>query len=228
MVELLVKDYSLDTGNFQAKMQRELLLVQFKSAICISNAVFNGGIRQCRSVVNYSLNGKKDLEDSPVDYVRRIIKGLDVAPGDTVVLLTAVKPEKFMHSSYGRVHCFLSLGLDNAASPMDSLGYSGTGRTGTINIIVLTEVKLTEAALVDAYKTVVETKSFTLMEKGIKSVYTGNLATGTITDAAVVASLTGGEEYIYAGTGTDIGSEISKAVYSAMRTALILEATSSE
>ncbi|MGC8561820.1 MAG: adenosylcobinamide amidohydrolase [Thermoplasmata archaeon] len=216
MLVILKEGQTIETDFFSARMYQDFLFLKAKDTKCISNAVFNGGIKKCSSLINYSLYGKGDCGGKPVAYISNILRGIDADPEETVGLLTAVRPDTFAYVNEGHTHCFVSLGLDNAASPLDGLSYSGRGINGTINIIVLTDLKLTDGALVDAYKTSVEAKSYSLLEKNIRSKYSSRAATGTITDVTAIVSSMSGEEYRFAGTGTDIGSEISRLINSAM------------
>ncbi len=216
VLTLLKKNQTIEGEFFSAKMYRDFLLIKTSSTGCLSNASLNGGLKRCSAIINYSLYGKEDCDGKPAEYLLKIVEGLEAKPGETVGLLTAVNPEAFAYVRAEHTHCFISLGLDNAASPLDGLSYSGKVVYGTINTIILTDFKLTGEAYVDAFKTSVEAKAYSLMSKNIKSRYSEKLATGTITDVTAIVSFVQGEEYRYAGTGTDLGSEISKLVYSSI------------
>lgn len=213
MVKILEKGDEVEGGFFRAVMYADFLLIETDNSRGISNAALNGGLIDPVAVINYSLYGKKDCENKPVEYLSRILEGIGRDQGRTIGLLTAVRPDRFGYARGRYSHCFISLGLDNAASPLDGLSYSGTGINGTINIVILTDLRLTDAALVDAFKTSVEAKSYSLMEKEVRSKFSDRLATGTITDVTAIVSSLGGLEYKYAGTGTDIGSDLSRLVH---------------
>jgi len=112
-----------------------------------------------------------------VEYLSRVLEGIGRDQGRTIGLLTAVRPDRFGYDRGRYSHCFISLGLDNAASPLDGLSYSGTGINGTLNIVILTDLRLTDAALVDAFKTSVKAKSYSLMGKEVRSKFSDRLAT---------------------------------------------------
>jgi adenosylcobinamide amidohydrolase len=60
--------------------------------------------------------------------------------------------------------------------------------TGTINIVLLTDAALTPAAMVEAVQMITEAKTSALMADRILSPVSGQLASGTGTDAVVVVS----------------------------------------
>ncbi|WP_018132203.1 adenosylcobinamide amidohydrolase [Effusibacillus pohliae] len=93
-------------------------------------------------------------------------------------------------------------------------------RPGTINIIVLVEGQLSDAALVNAVMTVTEAKTAIFYERDIRCPASGRMATGTTTDAVVVAMTGRGEELPYAGPGTVVGALMARAVSRALNVAL--------
>jgi len=70
-------------------------------------------------------------------------------------------------------------------SPLKT-GYTKV-KPGTINTILLIDGNLTESCMVDAVKTATEAKSAALREIDIRSHFSDELATGTITDSIIVA-----------------------------------------
>ncbi len=216
-MKILSQGEEIRAQSFEAKMNSDSLLIDIHGSRVLSNAPLNGGLRKAGSLVNYSLYGKKDCENMPVEYLRKIIESMNIDPSNTVGLMTGVKPDSFLFSDEELVSSFLSVGNDNAASPLDGLKYSGAG---TINIIVLCRVKLTDGAMVDAYKTATEAKSYSLLSRRVKSQFSERTATGTITDVTAIVQNNTGDEYRYAGTGTDLGSSISRSIYNGISYAL--------
>jgi len=99
----------------------------------------------------------------------------------------------------------------------------GWKRVGTINIIVATNKKLTDAAMASAIVRITEAKSAVLQELNVKSSYTPKLiATGTGTDNVIVIS--GDEGRITsAGGHTLFGYLVARAVRKALFRALCLQ-----
>ncbi|MBK6653102.1 adenosylcobinamide amidohydrolase [Zoogloea sp.] len=93
----------------------------------------------------------------------------------------------------------------------------GAEPAGTINILVLSNVRLTDAALARALITVTEGKTAALEDLQVRSTYTpGVQATGTGTDSIIVVSGTRAPTASYTGGHSRIGELIGKATYSAV------------
>ncbi len=97
-------------------------------------------------------------------------------------------------------------------------------KIGTINIILISKEKLSETALLGAIITATEAKGLALLEKG-------HTFLGTNTDAVIVAyekdsennsECGGGPEIPYAGSSTDFGKKITKAVIKGVKVGLEL------
>lgn len=92
---------------------------------------------------------------------------------------------------------------------------------GTINIIVLTNARLTDGALARAVVTVTEAKTAALEDLRVPSSYTkGVQATGTGTDSVIIVSGATGPVATYTGGHSRIGDLIAKAVHQAVLEAL--------
>lgn len=92
---------------------------------------------------------------------------------------------------------------------------SGPFRPGTINIILLVDGNLTPAAMVNAVLTATEAKTRALFELGVRCP-DGGPATGTTSDAIVIAATGRGQPHLFAGTATVVGQMIGRAVYAAI------------
>lgn len=97
----------------------------------------------------------------------------------------------------------------------------GDTPAGTINILVLTNIRLTDAALARALITVTEGKTAALEDLKVPSTYTpGVQATGTGTDSIIVVSGTHEPQASYTGGHSRIGELIGKASREAVIEAL--------
>ena len=97
----------------------------------------------------------------------------------------------------------------------------GKEPAGTINIMVLTNIRLTDAAMARALITVTEGKTAALQDLNVPSTYTKTVqATGTGTDSIIVVSGTQGPQASYTGGHSRIGELIGKASYQAVIEAL--------
>lgn len=93
----------------------------------------------------------------------------------------------------------------------------GKAPAGTINILVLTNIRLTDAALARSLITVTEAKTAALEDLQVPSTYTPTVqATGTGTDSIIVVSGTHEPQASYTGGHSRIGELIGKASYEAV------------
>lgn len=93
--------------------------------------------------------------------------------------------------------------------------------TGTINLLVLSNIELSDAALARALITVTEGKTAALEDLKVASTYTPAVqATGTGTDSIIVVSGTAAPRATYTGGHSRIGELIGKATYAAVVEAL--------
>ena len=125
------------------------------------------------------------------------------------------------------VECFCTVGVTNAvkAGEPASCTYTGQGRrcgsAGTINIILVTNAILSVPAMAGAVQVATESKTAVLLKQAIRSWTGRHGATGTGTDAVVVACrLRGGPQLHYSGTHTMIGAMIGRVVGRCVRTGL--------
>ncbi|AKB47088.1 Adenosylcobinamide amidohydrolase [Methanosarcina sp. Kolksee] len=131
-------------------------------------------------------------------------------------LLTAVKMEYLQVIENDYLTAFITAGVSN--------GSEFRAKVGTINIILISKVRLSETALLGAIITATEAKGLALLEKGYTFL-------GTNTDAVIVAyeitSKPGLEneerqEIPYAGSSTDLGKKITEAVIKGVKVGLEL------
>lgn len=97
----------------------------------------------------------------------------------------------------------------------------GNTPAGTINIMLLTNIRLTDAAMARALITITEGKTAALQDLNVPSTYSKTVqATGTGTDSIIVVSGTHGPQASYTGGHSRIGELIGKASYAAVLEAL--------
>jgi iron complex transport system ATP-binding protein len=117
------------------------------------------------------------------------------------------------------IECFCTVGVTNAVRAGEPLPITrrmdGRHAPGTINIILVTNATLTMTAMVGAVQVATESKTGTLIKNKVpsNSSRASSLATGTGTDAVVIASsLEGIHRVPYSGTHTEIGAMIGRLV----------------
>jgi len=135
--------------------------------------------------------------------------------------MTAVPMTRLVHRREAMdglwVECFCTVGLANAVRAGEPVrrdrNMRGRRGYGTINIILVTNAPLTSSALVGAVQVATESKTAVLLGRGIPSASGYGTATGTGTDAVVVASNGSSRHKIrYSGTHTQLGSMIGRLV----------------
>lgn len=93
-------------------------------------------------------------------------------------------------------------------------------KAGTINIILLVAGNLTRGAMVNAVMTATEAKARALFDLKVRCP-DGQLATGTTSDAIVIACTGRGAPHHYAGTATHLGAMIGRTVYASVRQGVV-------
>ena len=127
------------------------------------------------------------------------------------------------------VECFCTVGVTNAVRAGEPASHDGRShrcdRIGTINIILVTNATLAVPAMVGAVQGATESKTAALVEKHVRSSSGLHFATGTGTDAIVVASSLDGRHRVqYSGTHTGLGSMIENWSLDACMKASIAQA----
>ena len=159
----------------------------------------------------------------PARYLRKLASKLSIGY-HTVGLMTAVPMTQLVTSrvSAGElwVECFATVGVTNAVRagewPLHSAHRKETHsmRVGTINLILITNGSLSTSAMVGTVQVATETKTGVLRDHTIPSWKGNDLATGTGTDAVVIACRLRGEGplHSYSGTHTIMGALVGRVV----------------
>ncbi|RIX51699.1 hypothetical protein D3P08_14850 [Paenibacillus nanensis] len=185
----------------------------------LSSAVLSGGFSRSSVFVNWKVPLHYDCSDPVSDLLRQCrIWGYN--PSETVGLITAAK---LTHASViekdgdkFRLICCTTAGTRNAAKAGSPRTTFSAYTAGTINTMLVIEGAMTMSAMVNAVMTATEAKAAALWELGIRDSGSGELATGTTSDAIVIGvsqTPIQGAVHAYAGTATTIGCAIGEAVY---------------
>ncbi|MET7335238.1 adenosylcobinamide amidohydrolase [Nonomuraea sp. NPDC005650] len=174
----------------------------------ISSALLGGGIGAREWVLNAQVVAGYSRMD-PVDHL------LSLGPeGDGVGMLTAASVDRCVRASDGGVEAYATVGLRVptwAAAPEGAADPElAPMRVGTINIVTVLPVAMTDAALVNAVMTVTEAKSQALIEAGFP-------CTGTASDAVCVAAPADGPAELFGGPRSEWGARAARAVHAAVR-----------
>lgn len=195
----------------------------------LSSAPQGGGLTTATHVLNHQVESAPVVNDlhpapvwgSPSRHLRKLASALGLET-DTVGLMTAVPMTQLVtaRASSGNlwVECFATVGVTNAVRagewPAAPAPFKNARRPGTINLILVTNASLSNAALVGAVQVATEAKTGTLRDHAVPSYTTHPGATGTGTDAVVMACHSRGQGpwHLYSGTHTVIGALIGRVV----------------
>lgn len=182
----------------------------------VSSAAVGGGVCAVRAIVNLHVPKNYPCADPAAD-LTRFCRGRGI-PEPYVGLLTSAwteKAELVLEATQGiAVLAVVTVGLGNplaaGVSPLV------VGHPSTINTIVLIDGDPEPAALVNAVITATEAKVLALGEAGVRSPE-GILASGTSTDAVVIAATGRGRSCRFGGPASELGWVVARAVRRATR-----------
>ncbi len=208
---------------------RTLLINLEKRLKVLSSAACHGGLVRARYIMNHQVPANPVAAPAvspacqwtdPAKYLTQVAGELGVT-GRAVALMTAVPMTQLVTLREGEdglwVEGFVTVGVTNAVRAGDPVQPAETARRakpGTINIILVTNARLADSAMVGAVQVLTESKTAALLAAGVPS-WTGRRgATGTGTDAVVLACGAGrrGPSLRYSGTHTKIGELIGRLV----------------
>ncbi len=200
----------------EVTVDREAVVVTAREPLAVlSSAVVRGGLTEARAVLN--LHVPKDFELGDLDarlgaFARR--RGI---PVPWVGLLTSAwteKAEVAEAQAHGiRAVAVITVGLSNRIAA--GVDRAGAWAPSTINTVVVVDARPEPAAMVNAVITATEVKTVLLAEGGVKC-GAGHLASGTSTDAVVVAATGTGRACRFGGPVSELGSVVARAVREAM------------
>jgi adenosylcobinamide amidohydrolase len=132
-------------------------------------------------------------------------------------MMTAASMKTLSHSALTKagitVECWVTAGLGNLRSVGDTADEVPVA--GTINIALLINKALSDAALAEALILLTEAKVSAIQQAGLLSPVSNKPASGTGTDSHAVFAKQQGEAMNYCGKHTLLGELIGKAVFTA-------------
>jgi iron complex transport system ATP-binding protein len=225
----------LDVGikQIEAEVKNNILIIWSQTPLRIlSSAVLNGGLKEANGIINVQVSegcgsNRNDVHWNAEDFLNKKVQKLQLSNDGVVGLMTAAKIQNVAVSSEKcdetTLTIFVTAGTTvavTAGEPSASKKGIQLEKFGTINIILLVDGNLTESCMVDALKTVTEAKTVALRELDIRSQFSGDLASGTLTDSVAVGCTKKGDAIQYAGTFTMLGELIAKCVRDSVKTAI--------
>ena len=227
----LIFKTSLDDEIFYLK---DTILINFKhNRNGVSTSELNGGYcDRYDSVFNQHLSQEKIdyLVDHDVcDYLINECGLMDIDSNFSTGLITLaeMKNSIIVTKSFKNVEvtAISTAGVrTNASRAGDVASYwqeNGEFHFGTINIILLLNVKLSKSTLMEAFMTATEAKTVALSNLRIPSQYSNGYATGTGTDGVCIFSnLDSNDEVTNAGKHSKLGELIGKCVIESVTKAI--------
>ncbi|MDG6223361.1 MAG: adenosylcobinamide amidohydrolase [Candidatus Bathyarchaeota archaeon] len=221
--------------SFEAEIQENKLILKSKFPLKIlSSAVLNGGTQKANCIINVQVSEDtgSDVDDKvhrdARDFLLDEITKAGIPQDNVVAIMTAARmtnvevvSEKFQDLT---LTTFVTAGAYFAATPGDEIASKQVAfppkKWGTINTIIVVDGNLTESCMVNAIVSATEAKAAALRELDVRSRFSGEVATGTVTDSVVIACTKHGNTIKYAGSGTIIGELIGKSVKVALKSAI--------
>jgi adenosylcobinamide amidohydrolase len=198
--------------------------------VTVNSGIFGGGIGHKRYFLNRQVE-KSYTSDCPADEMAcylasQIASYKPASKSEWAALMTAARVVdaswlKVTHRDC-RVNVIITAGVNNACSAGVTpycVPAPKIIKPGTINIMAFLSHSLTPGALVNAVQTVAEAKAQTLRELNITCPVTGAFASGTNTDATIIAAADS-IPCEYAGPGTQIGYMLALGVRGALTRAV--------
>jgi len=199
---------------------------------CLSSAVANGGLVRTRGFINMHLREDRPLgAHDPADWIAVHAENAGL-PAGSVGMMTGASMRSLRVAGTAiadqRIAVVLTAGLANARRAGDTAEYHAlypAGQlTGTINLALLTSVPLECAAMAETLATLTEAKAAVLQSSAITSPVSGELATGTGTDATAVFCPVQGRPVRYTGKHTQFGECAARLVIEALGDAIAQDA----
>ncbi|MFS0857709.1 adenosylcobinamide amidohydrolase [Paenibacillus taichungensis] len=227
-------------GLYVSAHERHIKAFSPSAVTALSSAVYGGGMIELDRIFNIYVNRHYRCDDPPRD-IADLLSEWQEQQDQCAGLLTAVRLEhtaiqEYESDEFGLL-CCTTAGVSNAAragsarTVFDAAGNEMSNGTvsqkigkvsastytpGTINIMLWMNGRMTAGAMVNAIQTAVEAKAAALADFGVADSENGLTATGTTTDAIVLAVSQAGVNkplISYAGTATVMGAAIGRLVY---------------
>ena len=197
----------------------------------VSSAIYNGGFKKTKAILNVQAPEKysdRKLHANPQNLIIDSAKKIGLSK-NFVGMVTAAAIDKFALVSKKDGNLAVSVTATAVDPEGDTCSHAETAgeaitveeKTGTINIMVVIDGNPTESCLVSTVLTATEAKTAALWELDIRSRYSGDVATGTITDAIVVAKTNRGEPIVYGGPASRLGQLVGYCTRKAVKEAVM-------
>ncbi len=207
------------SGVYLARDERVIQVRSDEPLTVVSSAVVGGDLERTKHIVNMHVHKSYDCR-APKDDLQLVARELGIIE-PFVGMMTAAKLDRAQVivecDSQTTVIAIVTVGLSHPIAA--GVTPAHRAEPGTINSILVVDAQMTRAARVNAIITATEAKTLALIEAGNRAPH-GGFASGTGTDAIVIASTERGSTVEYAGPIAPIGALIGRAVRRAIQNAL--------
>lgn len=209
-----------------------LAVISDKPLNTLSSAFHNGGgLKKTKAILNVEVVkscSDQRLHNNPDAYIVDSSKKFGLRE-NFIGMVTAAALENFSLVSKSNGEIAVSVvvtAADNEGNTCNFAESAGekievTHIEGTINIIVVIDGNPTESSLASTLITATEAKVAALKELDIRSRFSGDQATGTVTDAVVVAETSRGAPIVYAGPASELGQLVGYCTRKAVKEAVM-------
>ena len=216
--------YLAENIKFTAK--ENVLAVFCDSALkTVSSAIFNGGVNQVKAVLNVGVpEGYNDrsLHLDPLQLITSSAAKLGLTE-NYLAMVTAAKIQNYsLVTDKGddfSVSVVATAGCKHGESSGEDMNVQEM--MGTINVIVFIDGNPNDSCMVAAMITATEAKSAALRDLDVRSYYTGDSATGSITDSVTVVTSGKGKALSLAGPASRVGKLVGSCTRRAVTEALL-------
>ena len=221
------------SGNFGKLVLKDnvLAVISDIELTTVSSAIYNGGFKKTKAILN--VQATNDLTDQqlhadPQKFIVDSAKKLGIS-NNFVGMVTAAAVDKFALASKKDGHLTVTVTATAVDTDGNTCSHAETaGETmnvaemlGTINIMIVIDGNPTESCLVSTVLTATEAKTAAMWELDIRSRYSGDVATGTITDALIVAKTNRGKPIVYGGPASKLGQLVGYCTRKAVKESIM-------
>ncbi len=220
-----MEQLDLAEGTKLIRKENVLAIICDKPLKTVSSAIFNGGNRQVKAVLNVGVpEGYSDLSLhlDPLQLITTSALKLNILE-DYLAMVTAANVKNYSLVTKKADNFSVSVAATAGCSHGESSGEEMNVQEikGTINIIVFIDGNPTDSCMAAVLITATEAKSAALRDFDIRSLYTGDSATGSITDSVTVASTGVGKTVALGGPASKLGKLIGACARQAVSEALL-------
>lgn len=191
----------------------------------VSSAFYQGGHNQLRAVLNVGVpEGYNDrsLHLDPLELITSSAAKLGLTK-DYLAMVTAAKIQNYSLVTRKLEDFSVTVAATAGCQHGESAGEEMDVQEirGTINVIVFIDADPSDSCLVASVITATEAKSAVLRDFDVRSLYTGDSATGSITDSVTVVTTGKGKKINYAGPASKLGKAVGYCTRKAVAEALV-------